>query len=315
MIILPTPSDLPSQIPDLPATYYADIPYRNKVDITFDMFVPTGGRSTKPWVLFLHGGGYISGSSSGIYNGIENETQLRALIAADITVISMNYSLIVEDGTETVGVSKAHNDVSVGIRYIKFNSTVLGIEKDNMGFYGRSAGAGALIVFCGRDWAEPDRTGTMWAESTRPVVVAAYRPQPYDVPGWYDYFPTLTFAAIFDGTQDELLERLYPFYGLQYPTLPDVPAAEDFYTTAIVNEREKLNTVANANPVGIPMHLENFSANVPPEPNNVDQLIHNPAYSQAFKEQWELFGEEVNYYTVDPPAESTEEFIISKLNV
>jgi hypothetical protein len=303
---LPTPTALPEQVSELNATLYVDIPYRGSPRSTFDFYKPIGGLSVKPFVIYMHGGGFIQGDKTALVGSSDNRAVLEALIAADISVLAVNYELIATDGTELVGVAKCIACMHVAIKTIRFNSIALALDKSKMGYYGRSAGGGMGLFFCGEDYSEPNMQGTLWAESTRPIALATYRPQSYNIPAWGDYFDSISFADILaiPGFSD----AVYGFYGMP-PTA--TPTVADFNTKKNKNLAERLDVIKRVEPLGIALYIENY--NLTDDPTNYGDLIHHPVFSQSYIAKWVAAGAPSEYYTTFPPAVTPGAFLVNAL--
>jgi hypothetical protein len=306
MAILPAPSALPTEISTLNAVFYEDVVYASSSANKFDFYIPKGGSAVKPLAVLFHGGGFIGNDKSYYYLFTEQRELLTALINADIAVACPNYRLITTDNTETIGIKKCMKDGINAVQRVLFNSVELGIDKNKMAFYGASAGGSIAMFLAGRDFSLPSASNYK-IESTRPIAIAAYRPQTLDIPRWERFFSTLTFQQILDAS-DETRTRCYNFFGLIAPAVAD---ANDFEEKSVYNYARRMDTVRHSQPVGIALHLENFDSN--DEPTTFGTLIHHPHYAKAFNDKWIALGESCNYYTTDPPAESAAAFLIRNL--
>jgi acetyl esterase/lipase len=111
---------------NLNATY--DIPYISDENPkhTFDLFRAAGAPA--PVVVWIHGGGWQSGSK-------ENIMQVKYLVCAGYSVAAINYRL----SAEAVFPAQIH-DVKASIRYIRANAANLGVNATNIVTFGSSAG-------------------------------------------------------------------------------------------------------------------------------------------------------------------------------
>jgi acetyl esterase/lipase len=307
MSILPTPSALPSDVSDLPATFYENVKYQGYSENVFDYFKPIGGAAVKPIAILFFGGGFVSGDKSNWYDFLEQRTVLTALINADIAVACPNYRLISTDNTEILGIKKCMKDGINAVQRILFNSVELGIDPTNFALHGDSAGGSICMFLAGQSFALPSASNYK-IQGTRPIAIASYRPQTLDIPRWDRFFPSLTFQEILDSS-NEARVRCYNFFGL---TAPAVAVAADFDAKDTYNYARRMGMVNHSKPVGIELHLENFDSF--DDPTNFGALIHHPKYAQAYKDKWDAAGESCTFYTTDPPAESSVEFLIRLLN-
>jgi hypothetical protein len=307
MAILPASSTLPSDISDLPATFYQDVKYQGYAENKFDFYKPTGGLSVKPIAILFFGGGFVSGDKSNWYDFSEQRAVLTALINADIAVACPNYRLITTDNTESLGIKKCMQDGINAVQRILFNSVELGIDPTKFALNGDSAGGSICMFLAGKSFALPTASNYK-IQGTRPVAIASYRPQTLDIPRWDRFFPSLTFQDILESFT-ETKDRCYNFFGLTSPAVAD---ADDFEVKEIYNYARAMGMVKKSEPVGIELHLENFDSF--DDPTTFGTLIHHPKYAQAYKDKWDAVGESCTFYTTDPPAESAVAFLIRILN-
>jgi acetyl esterase/lipase len=307
MAILPTATTLPTDISSLNATFYQDVKYQGYAENKFDFYKPIGGLSVKPIAILFFGGGFVSGDKSNWYDFADQRAVLTALINADIAVACPNYRLITTDNSESKGIRKCMKDGIDSVQRILFNSTELGIDKTKFGLHGDSAGGSICMFLAGKSFGLPTASNYK-IQDTRPIAIATYRPQTLDIPRWDEFFSSLTFQQILDSST-ETKNRCYNFFGLSSPTTAD---DNDFEEKSVYNYARRMDTVKHANPTGIALHLENFDSTA--DPTTFGTLIHHPAYAQAFKDKWDAVGEACTFYTTDPPAESSAEFLIRILN-
>jgi acetyl esterase/lipase len=276
MAILPAASTLPALISTINAVFYQDIPYRNNPSgrCKLDFYKPKGGASSKPIVIYVHGGAYMGGDKINVYNVATYRAGLVELIDNDIAVISVNYRLLESDGTETAGVRKCMADGIVAVQQILFNATELGIDKTKLGYWGNSAGAGVLLFLCGKDRASDSTShvGTRNAESTRPIVAGFYRPQHANIPRFAEYHDGIEFSDILSNASMRAL--VYQFYGM-----PDTetPALSDFETVANRSYAAALDMNMNYISSGITLYLENPGSL--DNPTDFDTLVHHPDFA------------------------------------
>jgi len=302
---LPEPSALPGPLSAINTLYYQDIKYKGVERGDLDFYKPIGGAAIKPLLIFIHGGGYVSGSKAGVYNSSVEANGLNSLIDADIAVISLNYRFVITDGTDRDGVKKAYSDVRDAIQRIKFDADLFGIDKNNVCMYGKSAGAGMCVYFSSVNLALAGSTNFR-GESTTPNFVAARRPQPLNFRKWGDFFTTWNFTSLL--ANNDIKDLIYPFYGMPIPATGNV---EDFDTLSLRNYGERLDLHKLFNPVGVPVYIENNDST--DDPTEFGDLIHHPNFSQKFKDIADLRGLECTYVTNNPPGANIYTWIINKL--
>lgn len=111
------------------------------VELGLEIYAPTDNISIlSPAVIVLHGGGWVSGSREDFTRDFEPLCNL--LRANGIAVISVNYRLADKDS----GWRVCLDDCIDALYYITSNSKKLGIDKDNIGMIGYSAGGQLALM-------------------------------------------------------------------------------------------------------------------------------------------------------------------------
>jgi len=114
-----------------------DLIYVTKGDRSqsLDLFFPSGEAKKRPLVIWVHGGGWRTGSKEG--------GPWRALIREGFAVASINYRLS-GDATFPAQIE----DCKAAVRYLRANAGKFGLDKDRFGAWGSSAG-GHLVALLG----------------------------------------------------------------------------------------------------------------------------------------------------------------------
>ena len=184
----------------------------------FHLFLPdTTGNF--PLVIFIHGGGFISGTPD-IVTTPERRQDIKYFLENGIAFASVGYRLINNTGPDNEGVIKCLNDAKRALQFIRYYSNDLHINPTTIALQGRSAGASSSYWLGTRpDMADPNATDPILQESTRVCAVDLYGSQAtLDMYKW----ETQVFDN-FDGngtnyTLDEMenlmgFERTSNFYG------------------------------------------------------------------------------------------------------
>ncbi len=116
-----------------------------------------------PVAVFIHGGGFRSGSKDALSPSV-----LRELLQAGISVAAIHYRLVPKDPLPT-----AHHDARRAIQFLRSKAREWNIDKSRVGAFGGSAGAQLAMYLAFHDeMARPDSTDPVERESTRLAAVA-----------------------------------------------------------------------------------------------------------------------------------------------
>jgi acetyl esterase/lipase len=102
----------------------------------FDLYKPRAATQSLALVVWVHGGGWRSGSK-------ENVNQALRLVCRGYAVASIDYRL----SDEATLPSQAH-DVKAAVRHLRANAAALGIDPERIALFGSSAG-GHLVSLAG----------------------------------------------------------------------------------------------------------------------------------------------------------------------
>ncbi|WP_281615971.1 alpha/beta hydrolase [Flammeovirga sp. SubArs3] len=136
---------------------------RNVIDI---WFAETNKKT--PLVLYIHGGGFTSGSKEKL-----SAKTLNSLLNAGISVAAINYRLITD-----APLPAAHNDAKKALQFIRLNADQWKIDKSRIGLHGGSAGAQICMWLAFSDeMANTESDNPIERESTRVSCVAPFSGQ------------------------------------------------------------------------------------------------------------------------------------------
>lgn len=142
----------------------------------FHLFLPdTTGNF--PLVIFIHGGGFISGTPD-IVTTPERRQDIKYFLENGIAFASVGYRLINNTGPDNEGVIKCLNDAKKALQFMRYYSNDLRINSTKIALQGRSAGASISYWLGTRpDMADPNATDSILQQSTRVCAVDLYGPQ------------------------------------------------------------------------------------------------------------------------------------------
>lgn len=255
-------------------TFYEDIEYGEFERNKFDLFTPESNSKT-PIVIYIHGGGFVGGSKSDLYQNFFFTNLVDNLLSENVAFASINYRLL--GNNETEGVFKCINDSKRALQYIRHFSNSYNINKDKVVLIGASAGAGtSLYIGLNNDLALANNSDEILRESTRVNAIVALATQAnYDIPEWHntvfeEYQALgLSFEAILALAQEETLLQ---FYGIS--NISELNSAE------ILQDRSDLDMLELLSSDDPEFYVSN--TDVPYSlPTNTDQVLHHPLHAKA----------------------------------
>jgi para-nitrobenzyl esterase len=113
--------------------------------LTLDVHTPAADDASRPVMVFVHGGGFVTGSSqAALYDG-------RAFTRDGIVLVTLNYRLGVSGFLDVPGAPRNRGllDVLAALRWVRDTISAFGGDPGNVTLFGQSAGAtlvGALLA-------------------------------------------------------------------------------------------------------------------------------------------------------------------------
>ncbi len=184
-----------------PSPTVADIHYgpheRNVLD-----FWPAKSDQPTPLVVYIHGGGFVSGDKS----GVRKDRTVEQYLAAGVSFASINYRY-----RTTVPIQDVLRDCARAIQFLRSKSAEWNIDKSRVASYGASAGAGtSLWLAFHDDMADPTSADPVLRESTRLTCAGSIAGQfSYDVLRWPEILGEEAVKQFAESTE------AYSFYGLK----------------------------------------------------------------------------------------------------
>lgn len=152
----------------------------------FDIILPKNS-NTHSLVIYIHGGGFIHGDKTELYS---KKDDLLYFLKNNIAVATINYRYFRND--DSLGVKVCLEDITRALQYIRFNSKQYNIDKERIGVYGGSAGAGSSLYLAFHDDMAIIGNTTLLGESTRVKCAGAFETQAtYDLFAWKRIIPWL----------------------------------------------------------------------------------------------------------------------------
>ncbi len=203
--------------------FYKDVRYGPYGRNVLDFWQLDNAASPTPVIVFIHGGGFISGDKDGINNPL---TTIDSILAAGISVASINYRLKCADkdiavtlpipngtgdGTPANGTRLDYilRDCARAIQFLRYKAVDWNIDKNKIAAYGGSAGAGACMwIGTVPDLADPDHADPVLGESSRLSAVGHNNSQPtYNFPRWPELLQ-MDPDFVFNNVRDDDIETL-----------------------------------------------------------------------------------------------------------
>lgn len=277
--------------PDLANVKYGEHE-RNVLDIWF-----ADKNKITPLVIFIHGGGFDYGSKEKI-----NTRALTQLLKAGISVASINYRY-----KKIAPLPAAHYDAKKALQFIRSKADSWGIDKDNIGVWGSSAGAQISMWLAFNDeMADSDSTNPLEKESTRITCVASNIGQTtMESDFWIKHL-----AKYAPGTESEFKSKTrLQIYGVE-----SMEEADE-----IAKSTSALALVSTDDPPIFMQYSMNPNA-VAPSKDNPKKfrgwVIHHVDFGIALKEKMDELNVEAHlkYPSSKTKYNSLVEFLIDKLN-
>ena len=248
---------------------------------SFDLFLPDTVGS-HPLVIYIHGGGFIGGDKSSMYQVGARLDELGFFLDNGLACVSINYRLLPSPsspdlGTEQEGVIKCLNDSKRALQFIRYYSDALRIDPEKVAVYGGSAGAGtSLWIGMKDDMAEVASSDPMLEMSTRVCAVSVKGTQcTYDFYKWEtDVFDN------FDGngtnfTMDSLeallgFDRYNDFYGGIVDSTYDL-----LYDPALIQYRHEVDMLGALDSSDPPLYIETTNVSTHPAQDPLHHWLHS----------------------------------------
>ncbi len=249
-----------------------------------------------PLVIYIHGGGFVSGDKSKYFDSPD----LVRFMDAGISVAVINYRFMTE---VPYGIMASFRDSKRCLQYIRHNAEKYNIDKNRIACSGGSAGAGtALWLAFSDDMADAENDDPVLHESTRLTCAGAFATQStYDIFQWEQ-----TIGVPMAATREQLISIAAAF-GIRYEN------GMDLY--GLTEKRKELDFLAKMDKNDPPVFV--FNKHKSGIPANQDDLNHHPLHAKIIKERAEQVGLEAIVYApeigiADPSGKDLVEFFIER---
>jgi len=132
-----------AQAPTLANVEYARV---NNQPLRLDLYLPATPAAARPLIVFVHGGGWNSGSKAPI------QAAMLPLLEQGMALASVDYRLVnaqhaaLYGGIGAVIFPAAVHDIKAAIRFLRANAMVYGLDPQRFGIWGSSAGSHLAVV-------------------------------------------------------------------------------------------------------------------------------------------------------------------------
>jgi carboxylesterase type B len=236
----------------------------------FDLWLPKKSLFKNPLVIFIHGGGFVSGDKESLQKYPGTIEKLNKL---GIAVAAINYRFLEHASLQDI----MKEDIGGFVQFIRYNAKTYNIQKKYVMAMGSSAGGSAsLWLGTHDDIAEPDHEDPIKRESSRIIAFAHINAQAgYDFIHWYDYFGKAL-------TDKFMKDQIWSRYHLTQ--------FDDLLTTEGKAIRADLDSVNNMDAEDATMYIFN-SYELKTEDNyDYDYFIHGPHHAKVLIERAKSVG-------------------------
>ncbi len=251
-----------------------------------------------PLVIYIHGGGFVSGDKS----RIRRDPIVQQALDAGVSIAAINYRYLGPD----VPLPALLRDCARAVQFLRTQAAAWHIDATRIAAYGESGGAGASLWLAFHpDLADPKNSDPVLRESTRLVCAGAVSTQfSYDMARWDEVFGA------------ELTHRFAGDYSAQLLYGLDDDAA--LHTDAGKKSRADCDMLGLMTKSAPPFFL---TVTLPARDiTDVNQLLHSPRHSQLLYERARELGvpviASIPAYSITPPTDgprNLREFFLTQL--
>lgn len=241
-----------------PAPTIADAHYGPHARNVLDLWQAKSERPA-PLVIYIHGGGFISGDKA----KARDQRLVQQCLDAGVSFAAINYRYL----SPEVPMLDVLHDCARAVQFLRAQAEAWHLDKTHVAVFGSSAGAGtALWLAFHDDLADPKNTDSVLRESTRPVCAGALSPQfSYDFLRW----------------RELLGEDAVKRFGGRYnsPALAGFKTEEEMLSDAGKKARAECDMLGLISKDDPPIFV---SASLPDLAlTNSTQFLHHPKHAQA----------------------------------
>lgn len=246
----------------IPAPTVADLAYGPDARNVLDLWQAKSDQPT-PLVVYIHGGGFVSGDKT----GVRSMKVVQQCLAAGVSVASISYRYL----SPTVPLQDVLHDCARAVQFLRSRASELKIDPARIAACGNSAGAGtSLWLAFHPDMADPASADPVLRQSTRLSAAVSWDGQfSYDMPLWAKYFGAETrqkFGGFYNSPG---------VYGLKTDAEVDSEAGHKL--------RAECDFYAMISPDDPPVYIGSGLKTT--EVTDVNTYLHSPKHSQLLVER------------------------------
>jgi hypothetical protein len=251
---------------------YSNMKYGDHASNVFDIWLAESDKPT-PLVIFIHGGGFRGGDKSKAYR----DGAIVEYLDAGVSFATINYRFRDQDPR---GVMACMLDSARCLQYIRSRAKEWNIDKERVGCYGGSAGAGtSLWIGFHDEMADPGSDDPVLRESTRISVVGANGTQAtYDMMQWRDILG----LRLSEEEERAALQRLADLY--------KVDSVEALHSPEVLKRRKEYDMLGMMDKDDPPFYAENNMKGGVPEAGDKGHINHHPLHCVALLKRAEEVG-------------------------
>jgi len=252
------------------APTFADVRYGKYERNVLDFYQ---AKSDKPTalVVYIHGGGFKGGDKKGVSQNVVGKC-----LASGVSVAAIHYRFLKDAPLPVV-----LRDSGRAIQFLRHSAGKWNIDKQRIGAFGGSAGAGTSLWLGGHDdLADAESDDPVLRESSRLSVVGAFACQCiYDFTQWPDVIGANPDGGLVDKNRDETYRR---FYGSEVAAGMDSRKAR-----RILADLDMRGLIGSGD---APVFL--WSSGDKGDPKNRGHYIHHPRHAMAIDRRCDEVGVE-----------------------
>lgn len=272
------------------AATHTDVAYGNHERNVLDIWLAESETPT-PLVVYIHGGGFMNGDKSRIY---ESE-DIAKFLDAGISFASINYRFMLQQNERLPGCMK---DSRRALQFLRLMAEEWNIDKTRIGAYGGSAGAGtSLWLGLHDEMADPDAEDPVLQESSRLSVIGALATQAtYDFTKWQGL---LKMDNVTEQEANLLLQQ--GAFALGFKSIEEMESEE---ARSIRADVDFLTLISEDDP---PVFVFNGMRGGKIDPTDRGHVQHHPYHAIALKEALEKIDHPSLVYAPEIGVEPAEE--------